>query len=55
MAVKGDSLHELKQLPHQYSSPFVRVKMNGQLARLCAQIEFERLGVGGVSGLVPVK
>lgn len=53
--MRGGSLHEPKQLPHQYSSPFVHVEMNSQLARLCAQNRFERRGVGGVSGLVPVK
>jgi len=37
MAVKGGSLP--KQLPHQYSSPFVCVEMNGRLARLCAQTD----------------
>jgi len=52
MAVKGGSLHEPKQLPHQYSSPFVRGETIGETMR---PDRFERLGVGGVSGLVPVK
>ena len=52
MAVKGGSLHEPKQLPHQYSSPFVRVEMNGRFGETMRPDRFERLGVGGVSGLI---